>query len=64
MAGAGAEWMLAPHWLVRGEYLFYHLDGTSQLATIRIISVVPDSVTWGGTNTNVDNVAVTDFNWS
>jgi outer membrane immunogenic protein len=25
-AGAGLEWMIAPHWLVRGEYLFYDLS--------------------------------------
>jgi outer membrane immunogenic protein len=27
--GGGAEWMFAPHWTVKGEYLYYSLGSTS-----------------------------------
>jgi outer membrane immunogenic protein len=27
--GGGAEWMFAPHWTVKGEYLYYDLGSTS-----------------------------------
>ena len=27
--GAGLEWMAAPNWLLRAEYLYYHFDGTA-----------------------------------
>jgi outer membrane immunogenic protein len=29
VVGAGAEWMVAPHWIVRGEYLYYQFSGGS-----------------------------------
>jgi outer membrane immunogenic protein len=58
VVGAGAEWMFAPHWIVRGEYLFYHLDGTSQLAANPVFPNFPIRFTWDGTNTNVGRVAV------
>jgi outer membrane immunogenic protein len=58
VVGAGAEWMFAPHWLVRGEYLFYHLDGTSQLATNPTFPNFPIQFTWGDTDTHVGRVAV------
>ena len=29
VAGAGAEWRIAPHWLIRAEYLHYEFDGAS-----------------------------------
>ncbi len=27
--GGGVEWMLAPHWILRAEYLYYRFDGGS-----------------------------------
>ncbi len=27
--GGGVEWMFAPHWIVRAEYLYYRFDGSS-----------------------------------
>ena len=32
-AGAGLEWMVTSHWLVRGEYLFYDLSSAQNAAT-------------------------------
>ncbi|MFO1108730.1 MAG: outer membrane beta-barrel protein [Bradyrhizobium sp.] len=59
VVGAGAEWMFAPHWLVRGEYLFYHLGGTSQQATNPApFPAFPIQFTYGDTNTHVGRVAV------
>jgi outer membrane immunogenic protein len=35
VVGAGAEWMIAPHWTVRAEYLFYGFPGgTVQLPLV------------------------------
>jgi outer membrane immunogenic protein len=58
VVGAGAEWMFAPHWLLRGEYLFYHFGGTSQFATNPTFPTFPIQFTWGDTNTHVGRVAV------
>jgi outer membrane immunogenic protein len=58
VAGAGAEWMFAAHWLLRGEYLFYHLTGTAELATNPRFPTFPILFTWGATNTNVGRVAL------
>jgi outer membrane immunogenic protein len=58
VAGAGAEWMFAPHWMLRGEYLFSHLNGTSQLATNPTFPLFPIQFGWGDTNTHVGRVAV------
>ncbi len=33
VAGGGLEWMFAPHWLLRGEYLFYHLNSPQGMAS-------------------------------
>jgi outer membrane immunogenic protein len=29
VVGAGVEWMFAPHWIARAEYLYYQFDGAS-----------------------------------
>jgi len=31
-AGAGAEWMVAPNWLLRAEYLYYHFEGGNSVS--------------------------------
>jgi outer membrane immunogenic protein len=31
-AGAGAEWMFAPNWLLRAEYLYYHFEGGNSVS--------------------------------
>jgi opacity protein-like surface antigen len=30
-AGAGLEWMITDHWLLRGEYLFYNLSSSQHM---------------------------------
>jgi outer membrane immunogenic protein len=32
--GGGAEWMFAPHWTLRGQYLFYDLGDASVRQTL------------------------------
>jgi outer membrane immunogenic protein len=29
VVGTGVEWMFAPHWIVRGEYLYYQFNGSA-----------------------------------
>lgn len=58
VVGGGLEWMLAPHWLLRGEYLFYHLQGKSNLATNPTFPTFPIQFTWDATNTHVGRVAI------
>jgi outer membrane immunogenic protein len=56
--GGGAEWMFASHWLLRGEYLFYHLQGVSNLVNNPVFPVNPILFTWNSTNTHVGRIAV------
>jgi outer membrane immunogenic protein len=58
VVGGGVEWMFAPHWLLRGEYLFYRLQGKDQLATNPRFPTFPIQFTWGRTDTHVGRVAI------
>jgi outer membrane immunogenic protein len=53
VVGGGAELMVAAHWTVRAEYLFYHLSGTSNLANNPVFPTFPILFIWNSTNTNV-----------
>ena len=53
VVGGGAEWMASAHWLLRAEYLFYRLPGTSNLANNPAFPTFPIQFTWNATNTNV-----------
>ncbi len=52
VVGGGIEWMFAPHWLVRAEYLHYGFEGSS--ATLPLIltagvggaTCVPGACNW------------------
>jgi outer membrane immunogenic protein len=57
VVGGGAEWMVAAHWMLRGEYLFYRLSGTSNLASNPVFTAFPIQFTWNSTNTSVVRVA-------
>ena len=39
VVGTGVEWMVAPHWIVRGEYLYYQFNG----ATAGMPFIVPSN---------------------
>jgi outer membrane immunogenic protein len=56
VVGGGAEWMVAAHWMLRAEYLFYHLSGASNLASNPAFPINPIQFTWNPTNTNVVRV--------
>ena len=58
VVGGGAEWMFWQHWLLRGEYLFYHLNGKSQLATNPVFPGNPIQFTWDTTDTHVLRAAL------
>lgn len=55
VVGGGVEWMAAAHWMLRAEYLFYRLSGTSNLASNPAFLTPPFPIlfTWNSTNTNV-----------
>jgi outer membrane immunogenic protein len=46
-AGAGIEWMLAPHWIVRGEYLHYDLGSVTTGFTLTQVNLFAGGVPWG-----------------
>ncbi len=48
--------MASPHWLLRVEYLFYRLNGTSNLASNPGFPLNPILFTWNSTRTNVVRV--------
>jgi len=56
VVGGGAEWMVAAHWVLRGEYLFYRLSGASNLANNPVFPTFPVLFTWNSTNTSVVRV--------
>jgi outer membrane immunogenic protein len=42
-AGGGLEWMLAPQWSVKGEYLYYDLGTASLNQTLVVVSAITPS---------------------
>jgi outer membrane immunogenic protein len=71
VAGGGLEWMLANHWLLRGEYLYYHLSSGQNAASNNPLSFKglciigecpPPSATinysWSNMNVNVLRAAL------
>lgn len=50
--------MFWQHWVLRGEYLFYHLNGKSQLATNPVFTGNPILFTWDATDTHVVRAAL------
>jgi outer membrane immunogenic protein len=49
--GAGLEWMFAPNWTVKGEYLYYDLGSTTfaSPALVQTVTGVPVFGATGGT---------------
>jgi outer membrane immunogenic protein len=58
VVGGGAEWLFAPHWMLRAEYLFYRLDGKSNLANNPEFLPFPILFSWNATDTHVGRVAM------
>jgi|SoiMethySBSTD1v2_1073268.scaffolds.fasta_scaffold07428_16 outer membrane immunogenic protein len=57
--GGGVEWMFANHWMLRGEYLFYHLDsGKSVDGTFRSFAGATSAFTWDDLKVNVVRTAL------
>jgi len=46
VAGAGAEYMWSPQWLLRAEYLFYSFDGATATAPLSPNIAAPVVFTW------------------
>jgi outer membrane immunogenic protein len=57
-AGAGIEWMFAPRWIVRAEYLHYDLGSVSTGFTLTQVNLVVGGAPWGAavvtSNTKID----------
>jgi outer membrane immunogenic protein len=59
VAGVGLEWMISPNWLLRGEYLYYSLNGApSALAGNGNFPGLPSGYSWSNTNASVARAAL------
>jgi outer membrane immunogenic protein len=59
VAGGGLEWAFTPHWLLRGEYLFYGLSGfPSVVAPSANYPALPSGYSWSNTNVGVARVGL------
>jgi outer membrane immunogenic protein len=59
VAGGGLEWMISPHWLLRGEYLYYSLNGApSVVAPAGNYPGSPSGYSWSNTNVSVARAAL------
>jgi outer membrane immunogenic protein len=58
VAGGGLEWKFAPHWALRGEYLFYRLNGASAVGTSVNFPTFPSGYNWSRMNINEGRVGV------
>jgi outer membrane immunogenic protein len=68
VAGAGYEWMIAPNWTLRGEYLYYGFTGNNNSnnanALVFPIAGVTVTGTTGKLNTQVVRVGLDyKFDW-
>jgi outer membrane immunogenic protein len=60
--GGGYEWMIAPNWMVRAEYLYYGFSGTVNNVTPILGGGVSHS--WSNTNTSVARIGLNyKFDW-
>lgn len=60
--GGGVEWMFASHWMLRGEYLFYHLN-SGKSATVfdntgNFPTTFPSGFNWNDLEVNVIRAAL------
>ncbi len=54
VAGAGLEWAMTTHWLVRTEYLFYHFNPSPTVTDlIAAFPLEPSSYAWSSTSVSV-----------
>lgn len=58
VVGGGVDWRFAPHWALRGEYLFYHFPSTDNLASNPVFPTFPIRFTWDDTDVHVGRVAL------
>jgi outer membrane immunogenic protein len=58
VAGGGLEWKFARNWALRGEYLFYRLNGASAVGTAVGFPTFPSSYDWSHMNVNEGRVGV------
>jgi outer membrane immunogenic protein len=60
VAGGGLEWMITPNWLLRGEYLYYSLDGSPSVVagSVTPIPLGASGYSWSNTNASVARAAL------
>jgi outer membrane immunogenic protein len=61
VVGAGVEWMLAPNWMLRGEYLFYHLNSSRSVIAFDSTGsnpTFPSGYNWNDVEISVVRAAV------
>lgn len=62
-AGAGLEWMITEHWLLRGEYLFYDLSSGQSVNSTNGITLTGIACILGRPCV-IPSTATTNFSWA
>jgi outer membrane immunogenic protein len=57
VVGGGVEWMFAPNWIVRAEYLYHQFSGSSSVMALQGVAA-------GGGNTCVGGGGAAQCNWA
>ncbi len=59
VVGGGLEWMFAPHWMARGEYLFYHLNSSATaVAAPAAFPAAASAYSWNDMSVNEGRVGI------
>lgn len=61
--GGGAEWMIAPKWSVKAEYLYVDLGNTTYTSTNSVLNVAPNLATITHDHRLTENIGRVGFNY-
>ena len=65
VVGGGLEWALTQSWLIRGEYLYYGLDGSSAIAAAPGFPTFPSGFLWHNTSVQEARLGLSyKFDWN
>jgi len=63
--GGGLEWALTENWLIRGEYLYYGLGGSSVVAAAPAFPTFPSGFLWHNTSVQEARLGLSyKFDWN
>jgi outer membrane immunogenic protein len=61
--GGGAEWMIAPRWSIKAEYLYVDLGNTTYTSTNSVLNVAPNLATIMHDHRLIENIGRVGFNY-